>query len=128
MATPLQQNPLGACVNNVGVRVPAVRPRNLHFKQILPPRGQCPLNSETAGVMLHDIAFFKFFYFFFGCIGSSLLRMGLSSCGEWGPLFPAVRRLLIAVASLVWSTGSRCAGFSSCGSQALEHRLSSRGA
>ena len=29
---------------------------------------------------------------------------------------------------LLWSTGSRCAGFSSCGSRALEHRLSSCGA
>ena len=28
---------------------------------------------------------------------------------------------------LLWSTGSRHAGFSSCGSQALENRLSSRG-
>ena len=28
---------------------------------------------------------------------------------------------------MFWSTGSRCAGFSSCGSQAPEHRLSSFG-
>ena len=28
---------------------------------------------------------------------------------------------------LLWSTGSRCTGFSSCGSRALEHRLSSCG-
>ena len=37
-----------------------------------------------------------------GCVGSSLLRTGfLSSCGERGLLFVAVRGLLIAVASLV---------------------------
>ena len=43
-----------------------------------------------------------FFYFIFGCIGSSLLRAGfVSSCGEQGLLFVAVRGLLIAVASLV---------------------------
>ena len=30
-----------------------------------------------------------------------------SSCGEWGLLLVAVRGLLIAVASLVGSTGSR---------------------
>ena len=46
-------------------------------------------------------------------------------CGKQGLLFVAVRRLLIAVASLVAehkssrAQGSRCAGFSSCGSRAL---------
>ena len=41
-----------------------------------------------------------------------------SSCSERGLLFVAVRGLLIAVASLVvQSTGSRRAGFSSCGTQ-----------
>ena len=45
--------------------------------------------------------FFNLFYLFiFGCIGSSLL-WALSSCGEGGLLFTAVRGLLIAVASLV---------------------------
>ena len=43
-----------------------------------------------------------------------------SSCGEWGLLFIAVRRLLIAVASLVVDRGSRHVGFSSCGMQAQE--------
>ena len=43
-----------------------------------------------------------------------------------GNYFLAVlRELLIAVASLPWSTGSGHTGFSSRGSQALEHRLSS---
>ena len=41
-----------------------------------------------------------------------------SSCGEWGLLFVAVRGLLIAVASLLRSMGSRCMGFSSCGMRA----------
>ena len=46
-----------------------------------------------------------------------------SSCGERGLLFIVVHRLLVAVASLevaspLRSTGSRCAGFSSCGSRA----------
>ena len=45
---------------------------------------------------------YLFYLFIFGCIGSSLLQAGfLSSCGERGLLFFAVRRLLIAVASLV---------------------------
>ena len=46
-------------------------------------------------------AFKIFIYLFiFGCIGSSLL-----SGGERGPLFDAVRGLLIAVASLVAEHG-----------------------
>ena len=56
-----------------------------------------------------------------------------SSCGERGLLFVAVRRLLIAVASLVVEHGLKGAqasvvvahGLSSCGSRALERRLSS---
>ena len=35
-----------------------------------------------------------------------------------------VNGLLVEAASLVWSTGSRFTGFSSCSSWALEHRLS----
>ena len=35
----------------------------------------------------------------FGCAGSPLLARALSSCSEQGPFF-AVRRLLVAVASL----------------------------
>ena len=83
----------------------------LYFKK-------CPLNSF----------FFKVFIYFW-------LR--------W--VFVAVRGLSLAVASggyssfqctgfssrwllLLRNTGSRCAGFSSCGSRALEHRLSSCGA
>ena len=50
-----------------------------------------------------------------------------SSCGERGLLCSCGSRLLIAVASLVWSTGSRWAGFRSSGSWALAHRLSSCG-
>ena len=51
---------------------------------------------------------------------------GLSfSCGEQGLLFVAVFGLLIAVASLV---AEKRMGFSSCGSRALERRVSSCGA
>ena len=71
---------------------------------------------------MKDILFFNFYlfiYLFFGCIGSSLLRVGfLSSCGERGLLFVAVCGLLIAWLLLLWSMGSRCVGFSSCGMQA----------
>ena len=59
-----------------------------------------------------------------------------SRCGERGLLYIELRRLLIAVASLVeeqrvlgagTSVVGVC-GFSSCGSWALERRLSSGGA
>ena len=54
-----------------------------------------------------------------------------SSCGERGLLFVVVCGLLIVVASCcgVWALGAQASvGFSSCGSQALERRLSSCGA
>ena len=69
--------------------------------------------------------FFTLFYFYlfiFGCVGSFF------SCREQGLLFVAVHGLLVVVASPVGSTGSRRLGFSSCGSRALERRLSSCGA
>ena len=40
------------------------------------------------------------YLFIFGCIGSSLLYAGFSSCGKQGLLFIVVRGLLIVVASL----------------------------
>ena len=74
------------------------------------------------------LSLFIFIYLIFVCAGSSLLCAGFSlvmvrgllsgctlqaSCWEW---------LL-----LLWSIGSRCLGFSSCGVKALEHKLSSCG-
>ena len=62
--------------------------------------------------------------------------MGFPSCGEQGLLFVAVHGLLIAVASLrcgAQALGARASvvvahRLRSCGSWALEWRLSSRGA
>ena len=42
-----------------------------------------------------------FYLFIFDCVGSSFCAWAFSGCGEWGLLFVAVRRLLIAVTSLV---------------------------
>ena len=56
-----------------------------------------------------------FFFFFFGCAGSSLLCSGFSLVGrEQGLLSSCSSRLFIAVASLVASTGSGFTGFRSC--------------
>ena len=80
--------------------------------------------------------FFKislFYFLIFCCVGSSLLVWAFSSCCERGLLFVVVRGLLIAVASLCFGAGALGAqasvavsqGLSSCGSWALEHKLSS---
>ena len=45
--------------------------------------------------------YLNLFIYFFADFGSLLLCTAFSSCGERGLLFDAVRRLLIAVASLV---------------------------
>ena len=66
-----------------------------------------------------------FKFLFLAVLGLHCYTQSISSCSERGLLFVAVRGLLIAVASLVVSTGSRLAGFSSCGWKALERRLSS---
>ena len=75
--------------------------------------------------------FNKFIYFilFFWLRWVFVAARGLfSGCGEQGLLFVVVCRLLIVMAPLAGSTGSRRVGFRSCGSWALEHRVSSCGA
>ena len=61
-------------------------------------------------------------------MGLCCCARAFSSCSERGLLFVVVCGLLTAVASPLQSMGSRRVGFSSCGSRALEHRLSSCGA
>ena len=83
---------------------------------------------------------FYLFYLFLAALGLRCCARAFSGCGEQELLFVVVHGLLIAVASLVaegfsfrwllllWSTGSRRCGLSSCGLQAIECRLSSFGA
>ena len=66
--------------------------------------------------------------FFLAALGLCCCTRAFSSCGEQGLLFVVVHGLLIVVASLVGSMGSRRAGSSSCGLRALERGLSSCGA
>ena len=67
-----------------------------------------------------NFSFILKFYLFLAALGLHCCVRAFSSCGERGLLFVSVRRLLIAVASLLlWSTGSRRMGFSSCGVRAL---------
>ena len=76
------------------------------------------------------LEFIYFIYLFLAVLGLRYCAQACSSCGERGLLFVVVRRLL-----LLWSRGSRHAGFSSCGTRAQElwladseRRLSSCGA
>ena len=86
-------------------------------------RQGCQYNSLGASIIFF---FFNFIYLFLAALGLPCCVRAFSSCGEWGLLFVAVRGLCIAL--LLWSRGSRHAGFRSCGLRAQEHRLSSCGA
>ena len=80
-------------------------------------------------------------YLFMAVLGLCCCARAFSSCGELGLLFLAVHGLLIVVASHcggfsccgvralgAWASLVAAYGFGSCGSRALEHRLSSCGA
>ena len=80
--------------------------------------------------------FINLFILVLAALGLRCCAWAFSSCGEQGLLFVVVCGLLIAVASLVAEHRLQVrrlhqlwhAGFSSCGSQAIELRLSSCGA
>ena len=61
---------------------------------------------------------YLFIYLFLAALGLCCSTQAFSSCIEWGLLLVVVLGLLIAVASLVVEQGSRCTGFSSCGTRA----------
>ena len=98
--------------------------------------------ASTVFSPLHTTREFLFFFFKEIFIYSCLAALGLhccawafSSCGERGLRFVAEHGLLTAVASHcraralgVWASVDVARGLSSCGSRALEHRLSSCGA
>ena len=54
---------------------------------------------------MFDFFLYKFIYLFLAALGLHCCAQSFSSCGEQGPLFVAVRGLLIAVASLVAEHG-----------------------
>ena len=89
----------------------------IHLSIIRTPRQYFPFLTPTiSSSILIIIIIFKFYLFYFWLRWVFVAARGLfSGCGEQGLLFVAVRGLLIVVASLVGSTGSRRTGFSSCG-------------
>ena len=64
------------------------------------------------------------FFFFLQWVFIAAHGLSLVAVSE-GYSLVAVQGLLVVVASLVWSMGSRAHGCHSCNSWALEHRLSS---
>ena len=66
---------------------------------------------------------YNFVCLFLAVLGLCCCARAFSSCGERGLFFLGVCQLL-----LLWSRGSRCVGFSSCGSGALECGFNSCGA
>ena len=64
------------------------------------------------------LRFFKFIYLFLAVLGLRFCARAFSSCGEWGPLFIAVRRPLTIAASLVVEHRLQTRRLSSCGSRA----------
>ena len=81
--------------------------------------------------------FLKLFFIclFLAALGLHCCASAFTSCGERGLLFVEVRGLLIVVASRcgAWALGTQASvvvaqGLSSCGTRALERRLSSCGA
>ena len=71
------------------------------------------------------LIYLSIYLFIYGCVGAVHGLSLVAASGGYSSLWCAgfsLRWLL-----LLRSTGSRCAGFSSCGSQALERRFSSCG-
>ena len=73
-------------------------------------------------VLLHVMSSFffliYFIYLFLAALGLCCCAQAFSSCGKRGLLFVAVHRLLIVVASLLRSMGSRHVDFTGCGTWA----------
>ena len=72
------------------------------------------------------IFFFLSNYLFLAVLGLHCCEAS-SSCGEWGLLFSCSAWLSHCSGFSLQSTSSRRTGFSGCGGQAVEHRLSSCG-
>ena len=69
-------------------------------------RNRNSLNRKSGFMAYHSFACFFFLIFLFlAVLGLRCCAQAFSSCSEWGLLFVVVRRLLIAVASLLAEHG-----------------------
>ena len=62
--------------------------------------------------------FYKFIYLFLAVLDLRFCARAFSSCGEWGPLFIAVRGPLTMAASIVAGHRLQMCRLSNCGSRA----------
>ena len=101
------------------------------FSKMFGPFTLPPIISEsssysTLSSILVYLFFFPIFFFFnvviylFGCIGSSLLHTGFSQLWQAGANLHCGAQASHCSRFLLHSTGSRHAGFSSCGTQAQQ--------
>ena len=95
----------------------------------------CHMLSNTSLMWFFFLNIYLFIYLILVTLGLRCCTWAFSSCGDWGLVFVVVHGLLIAVASHcgsqalgAWASIVVAYGLSSCGSWALEHRLSSCGA
>ena len=122
------------------IRVPCIGRRILYHWTTREVPGlvlsRCP-NLGLESNLLKPPSFFfffnKFIYFiiyllFLAVLGLCCCAHAFSSCGERGYSSLRCAGFSLLWSLSLWSTGSRCVGFSSCGSRALECRLSSCGA
>ena len=88
------------------------------------------LSIQITFLVSRAVWVFKVLFIYFWLLWVFIVAWVFSSCSEWGLLFFAVCRLLIAVASvLLWSTGSRARGLQylwHMGLVALQHVASSQ--
>ena len=68
-------------------------------------------------IYLFFLKIYLFIYLFLAVLGLRFCARAFSSCGEWGPLFIAVRGPLTVVASLVAEHRLQMRRLSSCGSR-----------
>ena len=102
--------------------------------QLIPSHIEEPADQACSDHNLAELLFLFYLFYFLLCWVFVAARRLFSGCGERGLLFLAVCGLLIVVASrcraqalgMQTSVVVAC-GLSSCGSQALERRLSSCG-
>ena len=99
-------------------------PVSPHFQRLAPvslstfPRGDSIGGMGVLGHVLFCLFNLFYLFLFLAVLGLHFCTRAFSSCGERGLLFVALRRPLLAVASLVAEQGFRHAGFSSCGTRA----------
>ena len=93
------------------------------MKSVNPFQGKGCIHLISRNEFAHSFFFFNFLfylfiYIFLAELGLRFCAWAFSICGEWGPLFIAVRRPLTVAASLVAEHRLQMRRLSNCGSRA----------